>query len=524
MAHQPQSQRQPTPPDRQRAAIYVRMSSRPQDHSIEHQCARLYAFAEEHGIEITKMYADAGKSGLSINNRDGLRELIDDVLGGTADFQMVLVYDVSRWGRFQDVDEGAYYEYTCRQAGIQVVYCAEQFDNDGSAIASILKGMKRTMAAEYSRELSDKVFTAQCRFAMNGFKMGGFAGYGLRRVSFDRDGNKRRTLVSGERKSAATDRVRFGWGPAFEVEIVRQIYAWYLDDYYGDTLIARILNEKKVPAERGGLWKPWHVKAVLTNEKYMGKVVFNRGTAKLSSKRQANPREDWITVDGMFPPIVHPDVFQRAADERTRRMQPKDQAALIGMLRALHEKYGRVTVAIINAEKGMPNWKYFSSRFGSIADAYLAAGLPAGKTLLYAHTKHAVRQMLHKSIAAARSMIERAGAHCVGCAHKWSLLINDEVVLKIVVARARHDKDGRVRWRIPVNTAPMPDFVLCVQMDIANSGVMGFYLIPVAEFTQGHIILRAEFPDDLAQYRYATLASVFGLDAAQALNESLLEP
>lgn len=499
--------------------MYVRMSTRPQDHSIEHQCARIYEFAEKHGIEVTKMYADAGKSGLSINNRDGLRELISDVQNGKEDFHIVLVYDVSRWGRFQDVDEGAHYEYICRQAGKQVVYCAEQFENDGSAIASILKGMKRTMAAEYSRELSAKVFLAQCQFAKRGYKMGGFAGYGLRRIAFDRDGNKRRTLVSGERKGAATDRVRFGWGTAHEVGVVRQIYAWYLDDYHGDTAIAHILNQNKVPAERGGLWKPWHVKAILTNEKYMGKVVFNRGTAKLRSKRQTNAREDWITVDGMLPPIVPPEVFQRAADERERRMQPKDQTALIGMLRALHEKYGRVTVAIINAEKGVPNWKYFSSRFGSIADAYLAADLPTGKTLLYARTKHAVRQILHKSIAAVRSMIERAGAQCVGCAHKWSLLINDEVVLKVVVARARHDKAGHIRWRIPIHTAPVPDFVLCMQMDTANVGVMGYYLIPVLEFTQGHIILRAEFPDDRAQYRYGTLVSVFGLGVDETGNE-----
>lgn len=515
MARQPPPQAQPTPPDRPRAAMYVRMSSRPQDHSIEHQCARLYQFAEEHGIEIIKMYADAGKSGLSINNRDGMRELIDDVQSGTAGFQMVLVYDVSRWGRFQDVDEGAYYEYTCRQAGIQVVYCAEQFENDGSAIASILKGMKRTMAAEYSRELSAKVFAAQCRFAMKGYKMGGFVGYGLRRISYDRDGKKRRTLVPGERKGAATDRVRFGWGPPFEVGVVRQIYAWYLDDYYGDTAIAHILNEKKVPAERGGLWKPWHVKAVLTNEKYMGKVVFNRGTAKLSSPRQANPREEWISVDGMLLPIIPPEVFQRAADERKRRMLPKDQEALIGMLRALHETYGRVTVAIINAEKGIPNWKYFSSRFGSVADAYLAAGLPTGKTLLYARTKHAVRQMLHKSITAVRSMIELTGVQCVACAHKWSLLINDEVVLKVVVARARHDKAGHIRWRVPIHTLPIPDFVLCVQMDVSNVGIMGYYLLPVADFAQGHIILRTECPDDRSQYRYPTLAAIFGIDEAR---------
>jgi len=63
---------------------------------------------------------------------------------------MILVYDVSRWGRFQDADESAYYEYRCRRAGIQVVYCAEQFENDGSPVSTIVKGVKRAMAGEYT--------------------------------------------------------------------------------------------------------------------------------------------------------------------------------------------------------------------------------------------------------------------------------------------------------------------------------------------------------------------------------------
>lgn len=50
-----------------RAAIYVRMSSRPQDHSIQHQCDRLDEYAEKSDIDTLMMYADAGKSGLRIN-------------------------------------------------------------------------------------------------------------------------------------------------------------------------------------------------------------------------------------------------------------------------------------------------------------------------------------------------------------------------------------------------------------------------------------------------------------------------
>ena len=83
---------------------------------------------------------------------DALKQLILDVQTGKADYAVILVYDVSRWGRFQDVDESAYYEYVLKRAGIRVHYCAEQFENDGSMSSSVLKTLKRSMAAEYSRE------------------------------------------------------------------------------------------------------------------------------------------------------------------------------------------------------------------------------------------------------------------------------------------------------------------------------------------------------------------------------------
>ena len=117
--------------------------------------------------------------------------MIDDVQSGNADFDAILVYDVSRWGRFQDADESAYYEYLCKRAGIDVHYCAEQFENDGSPAATIIKSVKRAMAGEYSRELSAKVFKGQCRLIELGFRQGGPAGFGLRRMLIDHSRQQR---------------------------------------------------------------------------------------------------------------------------------------------------------------------------------------------------------------------------------------------------------------------------------------------------------------------------------------------
>src|SRR5256885_10120620 len=140
-----------------RAAQYVRMSTDFQRYSIQNQAATIAAYALQRQFTIVRTYIDEGRSGLRIKGRAGLIELIDDVQSGRADFAHILVYDVSRWGRFQDVDESAYYEFLCKRNGVQVEYCAEIFKNDGTFVSGIAKSLKRGMAAEWSRELSVKV-------------------------------------------------------------------------------------------------------------------------------------------------------------------------------------------------------------------------------------------------------------------------------------------------------------------------------------------------------------------------------
>jgi DNA invertase Pin-like site-specific DNA recombinase len=128
------------------AAQYLRKSADHQKYSTENQALTNGAYAALHGMAVVRTYSDEGKSGLRLDGRDALKQLIDDVQTGSAGFRTILVYDVSRWGRFQDADESAHYEYICKRAGINVHYCAEQFDNDGSPISAIVKAVKRAMA------------------------------------------------------------------------------------------------------------------------------------------------------------------------------------------------------------------------------------------------------------------------------------------------------------------------------------------------------------------------------------------
>lgn len=104
------------------AVAYVRTSGDQPLCSIEHQLDCLRAYAARRGLEIIRVFADEGPSRLSLRGRASLRQLIAAVTAGPTRFKCILVYDASRWGRFQDAGESRYYEYLCARAGIAVHY------------------------------------------------------------------------------------------------------------------------------------------------------------------------------------------------------------------------------------------------------------------------------------------------------------------------------------------------------------------------------------------------------------------
>src|SRR5258706_4771217 len=80
------------------------MSTDLQKYSTENQLHTIRRYAEQRGYTIVRVFEDSGRSGLRMDGRDGLKSLMLEVQSGAASFQAILVYDVSRWGRFQDAD------------------------------------------------------------------------------------------------------------------------------------------------------------------------------------------------------------------------------------------------------------------------------------------------------------------------------------------------------------------------------------------------------------------------------------
>jgi len=350
------------------------MSTEHQRYSTANQSEAIRQYAERRGMEIVKTYEDAGKSGLDIEGREGLRQLIEDVQGGDPGFGAILVYDISRWGRFQDADESAYYEYICRRAGVSVHYCAEGFANDGSPASTVFKSVKRAMAAEFSRELSAKVFAGQCRLAELGYRQAGPAGYGLRRMRVDEHGNHKGLLARREKKSLTTERVILVPGPAEEQKVVNRIYRLFVNGGRGETEIARILNTEGIETDRGKPWTRVVVHDVLTNEKYIGNNVFHRSAGKLKKRRVPNPEQMWIRKEGAFEPIVDRRLFRRAQriiQEGTRGISDRQ---ILAHLKSLLRKHGFLSAALIDESGHIITSTMCKNRFGGLRRIYELVG------------------------------------------------------------------------------------------------------------------------------------------------------
>ncbi|WP_352594584.1 recombinase family protein [Mesorhizobium sp. M0091] len=356
------------------AAQYIRMSSEHQRYSLENQMAAIAEYAERRGFAIVDTYADAGKSGLTLKGRDGLKQLLADVVTGQHTYSAVLVLDVSRWGRFQDTDQSAHYEFICRDAGVAVEYCGEPFENDGSMVSMIVKNLKRVMAGEYSRELSTKVSRAKTQQARLGFRQGGGVLYGVRRLLVSEDGEHRFLLGLGEQKGLSTDRVVFVPGPPDEITTVRRIFRMFVSQHRTTTTIAWKLNLEGVPSTHGQPWTQRRVRTLLTSELMIGYYVYNVRTRRLKGPSRRNPPDLWIRTRVMDP-IVDPKQFAKVQQEMRRKVgNAYAKTDMIDRLRRLFREKGKLSQGILDACSYTASSSSYVNHFGSLVAAYELVG------------------------------------------------------------------------------------------------------------------------------------------------------
>lgn len=493
------------------AAAYVRASTEQQIHSIENQLALIEGYAGKHGFEIVRTYEDAGRSGLRIDFMEAFKQLLEDVGSGEAPFEAILVYDVSRWGRFPNSDESAYYEHLCLLAGIAVHFCAEQFENDLSPGSQLLKSVRRVMAGEYSRALSASVFAGQRREIERGHRQGGTPGFGLRRMLVDRHGKHKIELQPGERKSLRSEGVILVPGPAAETSTVRRIYQMFTEEGKSEREIADLLNTVGLPSDLGRSWTSGTIRQILRNEKYIGNNVYNRVSFKLKVKRVRNSPDMWIRVEGAFEPIVEKALFERArAIFDARSLLLSDQELLAMLQDALKEK-GYLSGFVIDEIASMPSARVYLKRFGSLLRAYTMIGYDPGRDYRYIEANRELRKRHPEIVALLIDDLTRAGALVSQDPASELLRINEEFSIAVVLARANRTRAGSLRWKVRLDTGLVPDITIVMRMDEANQAALDYYLLPSIDLTDRKLTLAERNALSLDAYRFDSLDFFFDL-------------
>lgn len=355
------------------AAQYMRMSDEHQRYSLPNQTAAIARYAEQRGFEIVQTYADEGRTGLKRKGRKALNALLEDVQAGRHAFKALLILDVSRWGRYQNPDEFAHYDFICWEAGLDVRFCVEAFENDGSPGSSIMKQLKRIMAGEYVRELSERLRRAKRLKAELGHHTGSVVVFGLRRELLTFEGKARLVLKPGERKAISTDRMRIIHGPDEEVATVREIFGLYVRRGLGLEAIARRLREAGRPHPPSGEWTGSRVGRILRDEAYTGVIFYGRTWQVLRSLPKRTPRSTWTKVQELAP-IVSKALFAKAQarfSATTRRLSTDDIAE---RLRRRLAEFGRLSATIIKDCPDLPSIHTIERRFGGLQAAYAYIG------------------------------------------------------------------------------------------------------------------------------------------------------
>jgi len=470
------------------AAQYLRMSTDDQPNSIPTQRDVNQRYATAHGFEIVATYADPGKSGLEIRNRPGLRRLLRDVVTGNCVFRAILVCDVSRWGRFQDTDESAHYEFLCRRAGIPVHYCAEQFENDGKLPNAIMKTLKRTMAAEYSRELSLKIAAAHKRMAEEGYHVGGVAGYGLRRMLIKANG-RLEVLETGECKNLISDHVVLVPGPRNEVECVRTIFKLAAKREYSPRAIAEELNRRRLFYSDNSPWDYLRVCRVLHNERYIGNALWGMRDTRFDNPARRRPRSEWVIKPGAIPAIITAEAFMSAQKQTEERFSRREcsREELLNKLATILRRKKPLSQELMRMRRLLRNnWE---RRFGSILQAYELIGYKSTKHIsnsMTAHSRiHALRKKLFddlKGLFPSRIRMVRSYGH-----QRFRVLeLDNRIRIAAYICRNREPSVcGEPRWMVGIRDKyRLLPALLCLP-DKNLSRLTDFYFVRDVSTTTG---------------------------------------
>jgi DNA invertase Pin-like site-specific DNA recombinase len=356
---------------RLRGIAYYRHSARDrQENSVAIQQELVQKWAKENGVDIIFDFADRGKSGLTAEGRDGFNDMMENWVKKRQDFDFVLCLDVSRWGRFQDIDLSATYSAECKKHGKQVIYTTLGMPRPDDPLYPVYVQFERFRAAQFSKELSVKVSQGCIRIAQQGFWVGGRPPYGYHRLLLDEARQPVHVLEHHQKKGIQNQRVTLTLGPEEQVTTVRRIFHEFIEAGRDTDHIAESLNREGIRSARGGLWNASKVRQILTNVMYAGTLVYNKTTKKLKTPTRRNPPDQWVRTVGAFVGVVEPAVFDRAQAIIAQAAKRYSPEMMLGHLERLYREHGFLRTSLLRADEEAPSASTYATHFTSLDAAY----------------------------------------------------------------------------------------------------------------------------------------------------------
>lgn len=251
-------------------------------------------------------FYDDGYSGTTMN-RPGLQKMLEQLKKN--EIQVVIVKDISRFSR-DYIELGTYMEQIFPIMGIRFISITDHYDSRdymGRTVDMDI-AFKGLLADFYCKDVSVKTKSSletkrkQGKYAMGSVPFG-----------YAKDETDSYTLLIVPR----------------EAEIIRYIFQLSVAGC-NLTQICKRLNDEKImtPLEFKNLrkkqkrkelqqthkfWQAGTVRAILTNESYIGNMVYDKSemTAVGSGKIIMKPREEWKIYENHHVPIIEHDIFNK---------------------------------------------------------------------------------------------------------------------------------------------------------------------------------------------------------------------
>jgi hypothetical protein len=275
-----------------------------------------------------------------------------------------------------------------------------------------------------------------------------------------------------------------------------------------DTRIAETLNAEGLKNQYGRAWSAHNVKAILTNEKYAGTLIFNRSTQRLRSSRRPNDLHKWIRLEDAFPAIVSKETFNRTRQVRLRRGKHWTDDEMLDGLRDILVEHGKVSADLID-RSDLPSAKSYALRFRGLVAAYEAAGVSGPSLSRATITRYRLRCVTKDMAIELERCARRANAQLEKVTTR-TYRVNG-VTVRLLCTRCRYERSHPC-WKVTVRHAPAVDFVLWVRMNQANEEVAQIYLLPVQNFPEHQYLWPSTRTlPSYHQFARASMAHVFGL-------------